>query len=170
MVSRAGSEGKSLSAIRHARQNDARAIAGLWNAMIEGSLATFNSVTKSEPEVAALVAERPGAFFVAEAEAVVGFATFWQFRAGAGYAKTMEHTVVLAEEARGRGLGRALMAAVLEAARARGAHVMVAAITGDNPEGEAFHAAIGFERVGFLPEVGRKAGAWRDLVLMQLRL
>ena len=63
--------------------------------MIEGSLATFNSVAKSEAEVAALVAERPGAFFVAEAEALVGFATFWQFRAGAGYARTMEHTLVV---------------------------------------------------------------------------
>ena len=47
---------------------------------------------------------------------------------------------------------------------------MVAAITGDNPEGAAFHAAMGFERVGFLPEVGWKAGSWRDLVLMQRRL
>jgi phosphinothricin acetyltransferase len=82
----------------------------------------------------------------------------------------MEHTVVLGAEARGRGLGRMLMEAVLDAARERGAHVMVAAITGDNPEGAAFHAAMGFERVGFLPEVGWKAGAWRDLVLMQRKL
>jgi phosphinothricin acetyltransferase len=73
-----------LSAIRHARRDDARAIAELWNAMIGGSLATFNSVAKSEAEVAGLIAERPGAFFVAEAERVMGFATFWQFRAGAG--------------------------------------------------------------------------------------
>ena len=159
-----------MSAIRHARSDDARAIADLWNAMIVESLATFNSVAKSEAEVSALIVERPGAFFVAEAERVAGFATFWQFRAGAGYARTMEHTLVLGADARGRGLGRMLMQAVLDAARERGAHVMVAAITGDNPEGAAFHAAMGFERVGFLPEVGWKAGAWRDLVLMQRRL
>ena len=127
-------------------------------------------MAKSEAEVSALIAERPGAFFVAEAERVAGFATFWQFRAGAGYARTMEHTLVLGAEARGLGLGRGLMEAVLDAARERGAHVMVAAITGDNPEGVAFHAAMGFERVGFLPEVGRKAGSWRDLVLMQRRI
>jgi phosphinothricin acetyltransferase len=113
-----GRREKTLSAIRHARPDDARAIAELWNTMIEGSLATFNSVAKSEAEVAALVAERPGAFFVMEAERVAGFATFWQFRAGAGYARTMEHTLVLGEETRGLGLGRALMTAVLDAARA----------------------------------------------------
>ena len=135
--------------------------------MIEGSLATFNSVPKPEAEVAALLEARPGAFFVAEAGGVAGFATFWQFRPGAGYARTMEHTVVLAAEARGRGLGRMLMEAVLDAARARGAHVMVAAITGDNPGGVAFHAAMGFERAGLMPQVGWKDGAWRDLVLMQ---
>jgi len=154
-------------AIRHARPDDARAIAGLWNAMIEGSLATFNSVPKPEAEVAALIETRQGAFFVAEAERVAGFATFWQFRAGAGYARSMEHTLVLGAEARGRGLGRMLMEAALDAARARGAHVMVAAITGDNPGGVAFHAAMGFERAGFMPQVGWKDGAWRDLVLMQ---
>ena len=135
--------------------------------MIEGSLATFNSVPKPEAEVAALLEARPGAFFVAEAGGVAGFATFWQFRPGSGYARTMEHTVVLAAEARGRGLGRMLMEAVLDAARARGAHVMVAAITGDNPGGVAFHAAMGFERAGLMPQVGWKDGAWRDLVLMQ---
>ena len=159
-----------MATIRHAGPNDASAIAALWNPVIRDTVATFNSVEKSPEEIAALIAAGPGTFWLAEDEALLGFARFAQFRAGAGYVHSFEHTIVLAPHAQGKGLGRLLMARLCEAARAAGGHVLVAGISGENAAGLAFHAAMGFDAVGRLPEVGRKFGRWFDLVLMQRRL
>ena len=98
---------------------------------------------------------------------VLGFASYDQFRAGNGYVHAMEHTVILAPEAHGRGLGRALMTAIEEHARIRGGHSMVAGVSGENAAGIAFHRALGYAHVGLLPQSGRKFGRWLDLVLMQ---
>jgi phosphinothricin acetyltransferase len=79
----------------------------------------------------------------------------------------MEHTIQLAPEASGRGHGRALMTAVEDHARAGGAHSMFAGVSGENPEGRAFHARLGYVETAILPQVGWKFGRWMDLVLMQ---
>lgn len=154
--------------IRAAEARDAEAVAALWNAMIRDSLATFTTTEKTSQEIATVIEERAGAFFVAEeAGAAAGFVTFGAFRGGPGYAATVEHSIVLGEAAQGRGLGRALMARAEQAAAAQGRHVMVAAISSANPGAVAFHAALGFSEVGRMPEVGRKRDQWLDLILMQ---
>jgi phosphinothricin acetyltransferase len=101
---------------------------------------------------------------------VVGFATYFQFRGGVGYRHTLEHSIMLDARVRGLGLGRALMAAVEDHARAAGHHTLFAGVSGANPEGRAFHAAIGFRDVATLREVGFKNGQWLDLWLMQKML
>ncbi|MGX9349660.1 N-acetyltransferase family protein [Shimia sp. W99] len=157
--------------LRQAKPGDAAAIARIWNREIRDGVSTFNSVEKPVEEVAGLIAARPGAWVVAELEGVVaGFATWAQFRGGVGYAHSFEHTVHLDAVARGRGVGRALMAAAEEGARQDGAHVLVAGISGENAAGIAFHEAMGFRHVGRMPEVGRKFGRWMDLILMQKML
>lgn len=161
--------------IRPAAAADAAAIVAIWNPVIRDTAVTFNPVEKTEGEVAAMIAARQGAghgFFVAEGAAgeILGFATYAQFRAGAGYARTMEHTVLLAPAAQGRGTGRALMAAVERHAAAAGAGTMIAGVSAENPAGRAFHAAIGYAEIAVLPAVGWKFGRWMDLVLMQKRL
>lgn len=161
-------------AVRLAGPGDAAGIAAIWNPVIRDTAITFNAAEKTEAEVAALLAERAAAghgTFVAGAPGeVLGFASYSQFRGGVGYARTMEHTVLLAEGARGRGLGRALMAALEEHARAAGAHSLFAGVSGENPAGRAFHAALGYVELAVLPEVGFKFGRWMDLHLMQKRL
>lgn len=160
--------------VRSATAGDAAAIAAIWNAVIRDTLITFNPVEKSEDEVGGLIAARTGAaggtFVAEEAGVVLGFATYAQFRAGAGYARTMEHTILLSPTARGRGLGRALMAALEADARAKGVHSLFAGVSSANTEGRAFHAALGFREVAVLPEVGWKWDRWLDLHLMQKRL
>ena len=79
----------------------------------------------------------------------------------------MEHTIILDAQARGRGIGRALMGAIEDHARSRGRHCMIAGVSGGNPEGRAFHAALGYDLVATVPQVGWKFGRYWDLWLMQ---
>ena len=158
---------------RVARPEDAAGIAEIWNRYIRDTAVTFTTVEKTQAGLAADIAARQaqGLFWVAEAaDGMLGFATAFAFRGGPGYAHTLEHTVQIASAARGRGVGRVLMARLEASARAAGAHVLVAAVSGENAQGRAFHAAIGFEEVGRMPEVGRKFGRWMDLVLLQKTL
>jgi phosphinothricin acetyltransferase len=156
--------------IRDAAAADAGAVAALWNHWIRDTLVTFNFAEKSEAEVADLIVSRQAAgraFLVAEEGGCLGFATYAQFRGGVGYALTMEHTVLLAPQARGRGVGRRLMAAVEEHARGAGVHSLFGGVSSANPEGRAFHLALGFAEVAVLREVGWKWGRFLDLHLMQ---
>ncbi|MCZ8333131.1 MAG: GNAT family N-acetyltransferase [Rhodobacteraceae bacterium] len=157
--------------IRDATPADAAAIAAIWNPVISDTAITFNSVEKSMADIAAMIRARQAdghGFLVAEAEGnILGFATYAQFRGGVGYARTMEHTILLSPAAQGRGLGRALMTAVEDHARARGALSLFAGVSAENPAGRAFHAAMGFAEVAILQRVGYKFGRTMDLVLMQ---
>lgn len=139
--------------------------------MIRDTLATFTTLEKTPVDILAMLEARPGAFFVAEERgALSGFVTFGPFRSGPGYAATCEHSVIVDPKAQGRGVGHDLMAQAEAAARALGQHVMVAAISGANPGAVRFHHARGFRETGRMPQVGRKAGQWLDLVLMQKTL
>ena len=153
--------------IRAATRADAPAVAAIINPVIRETTISFKPLELSEAEVAGMI-DAAKAFFVAEVDGrILGFASYAQFRGGAGYARTMEHTIMLAPEARGRRLGRALMAHLEAHARAAGVGSLWAGVSGDNPEGRAFHARIGFEEVAVLPRVGYKFGKWRDLTLMR---
>lgn len=158
-------------AIRPAAPADCAAIAAIWNPLIRDTAVTFTTVEKTPEGLAVTLSEKAAAghaFLVAAAGGeLLGFATYGPFRAGPGYARTMEHTIILADGARGRGLGRALMARLEDAARAADVHSLIGGISGANPAACAFHAALGFERVAVLPQVGWKFGRWLDLVLMQ---
>jgi phosphinothricin acetyltransferase len=90
--------------VRAARAQDGGAIAPFLNQVIDDTTITFTTARKSDVLIAAEITERQGAYFVAEKDGqVVGFATYFPFRGGPGYARTKEHTVVLAPAARGLG-------------------------------------------------------------------
>lgn len=157
--------------IRQARVSDAAALTAILNDVVDNTTITFTTLRKTEETVAADITARGAAFQVAEnGGAVVGLATYFPFRAGPGYARTQEHSIVLTAQARGQGIGRALMTALEDVARAGGVHSLMAGVSGENAAGLAFHSAIGFVEVGRLPEVGFKFGRYLDLVLMQKRL
>jgi L-amino acid N-acyltransferase len=157
--------------VRPAQTSDINALLDIWNPVIRDTAVTFNPVEKTAADLAQMMADKAAhgyGFLVAEADgAVRGFASYGQFRAGVGYAHTMEHTIVLGPDARGRGLGRALMTAIEDHARLGGAHSIYAGVSAENPEGRAFHAAMGYSHVVTLSAVGYKFGRWIDLHLMQ---
>lgn len=158
--------------IRPATVLDAPAIAAIWNPWIEASAITFNPVVKRAEDVAEMIVARTTAghgFLVAADDegAILGFGSYTQFRAGTGYSKTMEHTIILAAAARGQGLGRALLAALEKHAREEGAHQMIAGVSAENAEGIGFHLAHGYAEAARIREAGWKFGRYMDLVLMQ---
>ncbi|WP_425037536.1 N-acetyltransferase family protein [Primorskyibacter sp. S187A] len=154
--------------VRQARVADAAAIAALINPVVRDTSITFTTEEKN-PESLAQAIDAPGSsYHVVELHGqVVGYACYFPFRNGPGYAHTKEHSIVLAPEARGHGAGRALMAALEAHARGAGVHSLFAGVSGENPAGVAFHASIGFQEIGRLPQVGRKFDRWMDLILMQ---
>lgn len=156
--------------LRDARPDDAAAIAAIWNPIIRETAITFWPVERSDVEIAGIVAERQRAghaFLVAEQQGVVaGFATYSQFRAGLGYARSMEHSINLAPSLRGTGTGRQLMRAIEDHARARNYRLMIGGITASNTVSLLFHAHLGYAQWGRIPAAGWKFGAFHDLVLM----
>ena len=155
-----------MRVVRAAQPEDAAGIAVIWNQIIRDTLATFTTVEKEPEALATAITAEPQRWCVAEGDGeVLGFACYFQFRGGSGYAQSMEYTIHLAQNARGLGLGRRLLAALEDAARAEGAHSLYGGVSGANPEGQAFHLRSGFVRMAVLPEVGRKNAQWLDLHL-----
>lgn len=153
--------------VRAARAGDADAIAAIQNPVIRDTAITFNAQEKTLDEIAAAIRDLP-CFLVAEDDgAILGFVSYLPFRRGVGYARTMEHTILLAPGARGRGAGRALMKTAEDHARAAGVGSLWAGVSAENPDGVAFHARLGYDEVARLPKVGFKFGRWMDLVLMR---
>ena len=101
---------------------------------------------------------------------VIGFASFGDFRSWPGYRHTVEHSVHVRVDVRGRGVGGELMRALVDRASAMGKHVMVAGVDAENVASIRLHERLGFQRAGTLHQVGCKFGRWLDLVLMQRRL
>lgn len=154
--------------IRRATGPDAAAIAATWNHYIRDTIVTFNSLEKTDAEIAAGIANPQTPFFVAEQEGrIAGFATYGDFRKGVGYAFTKEHTVMLAPDAGGRGLGRALMAAIERHAARNRINSLFAGVSAENTGGVAFHKACDYAEAARLRRVGWKFGRWHDLVLLQ---
>lgn len=153
--------------VRAATDADAQCIVDIVNPVIRDTPVTFTTKERSTEDVIAAIADA-ACFLVVEHEGkVVGFLSFDQFRKGPGYARTMEHSIVLAPAAQGFGLGRELMTEALNQARAAGVGSLWAGVSAENPAGVAFHSRIGFEKVAVLPKVGFKFGRWMDLVLMR---
>ena len=102
---------------------------------------------------------------------VVGFASFGDFRPWPGYRHTVENSVYVAPDAQGKGVGRVLLAAVVEACTAKGYRLMVA-IIGDsaNFASITLHRRAGFRFCGTIHSVGHKFGRWLDSVVMELPL
>jgi L-amino acid N-acyltransferase YncA len=108
---------------------------------------------------------------VAEFEnAPIAYATYGTFREKIGYQYTVEHSVYVAQEFIGQGVGKLLLAELIRLAKEQGYHVMIGAIDADNEGSVAFHEKFGFTVAGTIREVGYKFDHWLDLVFMQLIL
>jgi L-amino acid N-acyltransferase YncA len=154
--------------IRPATAADVPALTAIYNEGIAGREATFETRPREPAEVAGWLDEGLP-FVVAQDEdgAVAGFARLSPYSDRCVYDGVGEHGVYVAAPARGRGVGRALLDALCDAAERAGYYKLTARIFTTNAASRAVHRAAGFEEVGVQRRHGRLDGEWRDCVLVE---
>ncbi|WP_019460595.1 GNAT family N-acetyltransferase [Roseomonas sp. B5] len=162
--------------IRPAREADMDAVATIYRHHVLHGTATFETEAPTAEDMRQrriAITERGLPYLVAEDTdcRVLGYAYAGAYRPRPAYRNTLENSVYISEEARGRGIGRRLLEALIQECAALGYRQMVAVI-GDsaNEASIRLHKAFGFQPIGTLRSVGRKHGRWLDTVLMQLAL
>ena len=159
---------------RLVERRDAEALAAIYNVEVRESTVTFDLVERSLIDQLAWIDEHSGghpAIVAVDArEAPVGFASLSPYRPRPAYATTVEDSVYVQRDLRGRGLGRLLLGELVDLARDHGFHSIIGRVVGDHDASIALHAALGFEQVGREREIGRKFNRWLDVVTMQKML
>ena len=157
--------------IADATEADLAGLVAIYNEVVAASTAIFSNLAVTRDGRRhwwqARIAQGYPVLVARDAHGVAGFATFGEFRAWPGYRFTVEHTVHVRVDGRGRGVGTRLMQALLPRAAALGKHVMVAGIDADNGASIRFHERLGFVQAGRLREVGYKFDRWLDLLFLQ---
>lgn len=165
-----------LQTVQCTHERHAAAILDIFNDAIVNSTALYDYQPRTAQNMLSwFEAKRAGGFPVIGIEdaqgQLLGFCSWGSFRAYPAYKYTVEHSVYVHPQHRGRGLGRQLMDLLIEEARRRGdIHVIVGAIDAANAGSIALHKNLGFEHVGQMPQVGFKFGRWLDLAFYQLTL
>lgn len=155
--------------VRLAHVDDAEAVRTIYNREVAGST-TFDLVPRSLEVQQAWLQAHAGAhpaIVAVDGHEVAGFGSLSPYRDRPAYATTVEDSVYVDEAWRGQGVGRILLAELVELAARHGFHSVIGRIVGDNQASIRLHEAIGFELVGVERQVGRKFGRWLDVVVMQ---
>jgi phosphinothricin acetyltransferase len=157
--------------IRDAEATDVPEILAIYNDVVTTTTAIYDETISTLEERRAWFEDRRARglpVLVAEANGeVAGFSSFGEWRSRWGYRHTVEHSVHVRADQRGRGYGTALIEALFPRAEALGVHVMVAHIDAQATASIRLHEKLGFEHVGTFREVGRMFDRWLDLVCMQ---
>ena len=156
--------------VRPATLDDAEAIRTIYNVEVTGSANVFDLRPRSLEEQRAWLEDHAGAhpaIVAVEGAAVAGFGSLSPFRPRPAYATSVEDSIYVHADYRGRGVGKLLLNELVRLAAGYGFHAVFGRIVGHNEVSIAVHKACGFELVGVEKEVGRKFGRWLDVVEMQ---
>ena len=160
--------------IREVEDSDAEAIAAIYAHHVLNGTATYDVDPPSIEETVAKIGHITGKswpFIVAEVEGVVGgYAYVTQFRDRAAYRFAAEDSIYVHPEWTGRGVGKALLKALIDRSLAYGFRTIIAVIGGAEPASIAVHASCGFRETGRLKAVGFKFDRWLDSMYMQFEL
>lgn len=161
--------------IRPATRADCPGILAIYNDAVLTTTATYDYEPRTLEQRQAWFDdhERGGfAVFVAEDASgrIVGWSALNRYHDRPGYRFTTENSIYIAADSRGQGLGKLLLAPLIEAARAKGLHAIIAAIDATNEASVRLHARFGFVTVGQFKQVGYKFDRWLDVKYMELVL
>ncbi len=101
---------------------------------------------------------------------IAGFGMYGEFRFRDAYRFTVEHSVYVSNDFKGKGVGGKLLQSLIDLAKKQGLHTMIGVIDAENTESILFHEKYGFKNVGIVKESGFKFNRWLDSVFMQLIL
>jgi phosphinothricin acetyltransferase len=155
--------------IREATAEDAEVIAAIYNQGIEDRGATFETERRTAEDLVAKLAERQRhpILVAADGDAVLGWAGLSEYRSRACYAGIGEFSIYLDRGARGRGVGRLLLTALVNAARERGYWKLVSRVFSFNAASRALCASCGFREVGVYEKHAQLDGRWLDVVIVE---
>jgi L-amino acid N-acyltransferase YncA len=160
--------------LRQYQTEDTQAILDIINYNILNSTALYDYNIRSYEQQKALLEDKINKNFpviVAEYEGkVAGFGMYGEFRFREAYKFTVEHSVYVNNDYHGKGIGKILLAELIELAKKQNLHTMIAVIDAENQSSVDFHEKFGFETVGIIKESGYKFDRWLDSVFMQLIL
>jgi L-amino acid N-acyltransferase YncA len=159
-----------LDTVRLARGTDAEAVAEVYNQGIAERGATFETALRTAEDLRARIEGDPARFPVIVAEeagAVVGWASIGSYRDRPCYAGIGEFSVYIHRDARGRGVGHALLARLIDEARARGYWKLLSRVFPANAASLALCRSLGFREVGTYEKHGRLDGRWLDVVIVE---
>jgi len=160
--------------IREAKENDLPGLLEIYNEIILNTTAVF----EYEPHTLEMrrnwfqTKQQQGfpVFVAEEGEQIRGFSSFGPFRAWAAYLYSVENSVYVSEDARGKGIGKLLIPPLIDAAQKLGLHTLIASIEATNEASIRLHNYFGFKEVACFKEVGWKFNRWLDLKFLQLIL
>jgi phosphinothricin acetyltransferase len=161
-----------MVSIRLARETDIPAISDIYNHIILNTTAVYQYEAQTlDMRKAWYDAKMKDGYpvFVADDEGVViGFSSYGPFRAWAAYKYTVENSVYVAAGQRGKGIGKLLIQPLIDSAREKGIHAIIAGIDATNDTSVRLHQSFGFKEVAHFKEVGYKFGRWLDLKFLEL--
>jgi len=160
--------------IRLAEENDLKDILAIYNDIIINTTAVYeyrpHTMAMRSAWYEAKKKDGYPVFVAEENNQIVGFSSFGPFRAWAAYKYSVENSVYVAAEHRGKGIGKLLMSPLIEVAKKKDMHAIIASIDASNLASIVLHKSFGFEEVAHFKQVGFKFGRWLDLKFFELIL
>jgi phosphinothricin acetyltransferase len=160
--------------VRIAEEKDLEAILEIYNDAVLNTTAVYDY----EPHTLDMrrqwfrIKEAQGfpVFVAAENGRIAGFSSIGPWRAWAAYKYSVENSIYVAADQRGKGIGKLLLEPLIKAAVELDLHTIVAGIDSTNEVSIKLHERFGFKEAGHFKQVGYKFGRWLDLTFMQLLL
>jgi len=163
-----------MTTIRSAYPADAAAIAAIYNHYVRTSTITFEETEVAEAAMAQrvsnVISSKLPWLVLEEDGKVLGYAYASKWKERSAYRFSVESSIYLHTDARGKGHARRLYAHLFELLRQSGVHLVIGGVALPNEASVGLHEKLGFERVGAFREVGRKFGRWIDVSYWQLKL
>ncbi|MBZ0294766.1 MAG: GNAT family N-acetyltransferase [Anaerolineae bacterium] len=158
--------------ICHAQHTDIPAILAIYNDAVLNTTASYDYEPNTLQQRTLWFEQHqqqgfPVLVAVDDTGQVVGWGSLSRFREKIGYQFTVEHSVYVAADYRGQGIGRFIVQTLIDEACALGKHVIIGGVDGSNAASLRLHQSLGFEEVAHFKQVGYKFDRWLDLVFLQ---